>query len=744
MATMARRFLLLIICPFFLLNINASAQGQPPLRYVGSSTIGNFIEDAQVKYAKSDFDINTEPESAGGEQAILEGRADLAGVANVPSSQTLGRGVVSTLIGWDAIAVIVHGSNPVKNLTQSQLKEIFTGTITNWKEVGGPDLRIQPFIVSNESATRKVFRSVILGQLDYAGCEVVHPDAGILEKVKNTPGAIGHISFSFLGNEPQLRKVTVNGQVLTLTNAAYPITRPLYLLWWPGRRDVSDFANWALSTEGQRIVMKRFIGVQEASASISQKTGTLVVFTETYPVEDGGTFYYPHRPYQVLTTNRELVARVSNHLSTNDESPTRLHLSPGTYLIRPESASGNQKEFFVAVESEKLTKLNVWDLSKGKNVGRASTTSEHWKEGDRLASELAQLNKFKALQPYGDFRLRAAQDFFLQSDRFRLRFRLRVGFAAKVAPGMKVDFRFISSNNRDEPNTPYADFSEGFNNIGLVIDRAYFHLNPQKLRSLKVWLGKFPSPFTNSGGYSELIWDADLNPEGGAVAFDFPNSGKVNKLTLVNGTYLMSQIRSGMQRTMLNASQVTLGVPLSKNTGLTLASGFYYFNKIKGRNVNTTVFDDNAGNATYQQIHLGGSDTTFTTHYTSDFFTFDNFFLLDVKNLPHLLTFKGQFFYNLGAANDNTGFSAGFTYGDLNNPGDMRWYYQFQYIQQDAVFSPFVQDDFLRQTNFMGHVFGLAYAFHKKVSLHVWGLLDSAITGGAGQSRFRLDLNVKL
>ncbi len=71
--------------------------------------------------------------------------------------------------------------------------------------------------------------------------------------------------------------------------------------------------------------------------------------------------------------------------------------------------------------------------------------------------------------------------------------------------------------------------------------------------------------------------------------------------------------------------------------------------------------------------------------------------------------------------------------------------YQFQHIEQDAVFSPFVQDDFRRQTNFEGHVFGLAYTLHKKVSLHAWGLLDSAVAGaGENQSRFRLDLNVKL
>ena len=68
------------------------------LNYTGSSTIGNFIEDASPVFGQADFKLDTRPESTGGELAILEGRTDLAGIARRPSEQVLGKGVVSTLI----------------------------------------------------------------------------------------------------------------------------------------------------------------------------------------------------------------------------------------------------------------------------------------------------------------------------------------------------------------------------------------------------------------------------------------------------------------------------------------------------------------------------------------------------------------------------------------------------------------------------------------------------------------------
>ncbi len=238
--------------------VRAQDSSKPVLRYVGSSTIANFIRDAEPAYGRIRFILDTDPESAGGEIALLEGRADLAGVAGKPKPETLRKGVVATLIGRDAIAVVTNPANPVTSLLRSQLKDIFTGRLHNWKELGGPDLAVRPFIVGPASATRKIFRSAVLGAEDYAGCETVRPDAEIITKVAAEPGAIGHVSFSFLSAGGPVKACAVEGQRPVPTNFGYPIARSLYLLSWPGRTRVAEFISWTSTPKTRALLLKRF------------------------------------------------------------------------------------------------------------------------------------------------------------------------------------------------------------------------------------------------------------------------------------------------------------------------------------------------------------------------------------------------------------------------------------------------------------------------------------------------------
>jgi phosphate transport system substrate-binding protein len=346
---------------------------RPVLRYVGSSTIAHFIRDAEPVYGAARFDLDTEPESAGGEIAIVEGRADLAGVAGVPRSETLEKGIAAVLLGRDAIAAVVHPENPVEALTIEQLKGIFTGSIRNWKEVGGRDLEIVPLITGPESATRSIFRSAVLGAADYTGCRTIRPDGAIPQQVRENPGGIGQISFSFINQVSGangVRALAVEGEHPGVTNFKYPIARPLYLLHRGDNAAVEAFAAWTQSDEGQRTVMKRFVGVHVLGGvrpgQPAATTGTLIIYTETYPVYDGGIYYYPHRPYTILSRHGERIRRVPNHRGENDESPTRVELPPGTYLIRPETRRGEPLEFFVTVEAGKTTAVDVEEFVRSR------------------------------------------------------------------------------------------------------------------------------------------------------------------------------------------------------------------------------------------------------------------------------------------------------------------------------------------------------------------------------------------
>jgi len=231
----------------------------PTLLYIGSSTVANFLREAEPIYGRARFALDTIPESVGGEIAIQERHVELAGIATHPSPQTLDLGVQATLVGTDTLAVVVNVKNPVTRLTLAQLKGIFTGAIRNWKEVGGPDLSIQPFIVGKESATHRVFRSLVLGGADYMSCEVVRPDQNLPMTIEAEPGGIGMISHSFLCSGGEVRVLAVEGESPLPSNVRYPIARPLYLLWWPGNPTVTDFIAWA-STEAAAKVRARCFG----------------------------------------------------------------------------------------------------------------------------------------------------------------------------------------------------------------------------------------------------------------------------------------------------------------------------------------------------------------------------------------------------------------------------------------------------------------------------------------------------
>src|SRR5688572_7423256 len=126
---------------------DAGAETGPTLLYVGSSTIANFIHEAERPYGNARFIVDSVPESLGGERAVQDGNADLAGVAWEPGEETLALGIQATLIGTDTIAVVVNEKNPVTRLSLEQLRGIYTGKTANRSEEHTSELQSQSNLV---------------------------------------------------------------------------------------------------------------------------------------------------------------------------------------------------------------------------------------------------------------------------------------------------------------------------------------------------------------------------------------------------------------------------------------------------------------------------------------------------------------------------------------------------------------------------------------------------------------------
>jgi phosphate transport system substrate-binding protein len=163
------------------------------ITYSGSSTIGTGVlkEGGAVaafeKKSGKKFKSVEIPGSGKGIQALIEGKVELGGASRPLKAEEKKAGLSATTIGYDAIAVFVHKSNPVKNLTKDQLKGIFTGKITNWKEVGGKNAPIVPNteIIAGKRATIEMFQDHVMDGAQYGKFkEVDLPRDQIVELTK--------------------------------------------------------------------------------------------------------------------------------------------------------------------------------------------------------------------------------------------------------------------------------------------------------------------------------------------------------------------------------------------------------------------------------------------------------------------------------------------------------------------------------------------------------------------------------
>jgi phosphate transport system substrate-binding protein len=139
---------------------------------------------------------------------------------------------------------------------------MFTGQIKNWSDLGGADISVKTYVAGEHSATRGVFRDIVMSGEEYAGVTTVEPDIDMLAVVGDQSGAIGQISLSFLKFETRLKPLRVDGEVARVRNPNYPISRPLYLVTSKNaEKHVKEFLDWVLSAAGQEVVRNRFVSV---------------------------------------------------------------------------------------------------------------------------------------------------------------------------------------------------------------------------------------------------------------------------------------------------------------------------------------------------------------------------------------------------------------------------------------------------------------------------------------------------
>ena len=242
-------------------NNNKSKNASTTLAISGSTSVGPLAEKLAYKYEENNdvkIEINQIGSSAGITNAI-SGVSEIGMSSRDLKQEEIDSGLNETIIAFDGIVVVAHPTNKVKDLTLEQVKSIFTGEVTNWKELGGDDMEI--VVVSREdgSGSRDAFQEIV----DYSSGELVRSaiiasgNGNIKTTVATNKHAVGFVSFEYV--DESISTMDINGVEATPENVlkkTYQLARPFLFVHKEGSLSEAgqQFIDFILSSDGQAVV----------------------------------------------------------------------------------------------------------------------------------------------------------------------------------------------------------------------------------------------------------------------------------------------------------------------------------------------------------------------------------------------------------------------------------------------------------------------------------------------------------
>lgn len=218
---------------------NADERRAEEVIVTGSTTILPIAEQAAEAFEESSEGARVLVSGLGssaGIEAVSTGTSDIGTSSRDLKDEEGDLGLVDTPIAFDGIAVIVNPANPIDGLTSQQLRDIFSGKITNWSEVGGLDRPINLVNRDEASGTREAFSKIVMGdEAKFDRRATVLPGTGqVRDVIVRSEGAIGYISVGFV--EPRftttyVKALDIDGVTpseATVATQEYPVARTLH------------------------------------------------------------------------------------------------------------------------------------------------------------------------------------------------------------------------------------------------------------------------------------------------------------------------------------------------------------------------------------------------------------------------------------------------------------------------------------------------------------------------------------
>ena len=264
------------------LTAAVSVQARTVLQNKGSDTLVNVAQAWAEEYQNVSADVAIAVSGGGsgtGIAAMINGTVDIANASRkmkdkeLKLAQDRGQNPVEHTVGYDALAVYLHPENPIKELSISQLKDIYgrKGKAKNWSDLGVtvPGCKNNEIVVvsrQNNSGTYVYFQKAVLGKKGKyrSGTLDMHGSKDVVDLVEKTPCAIGYSGLAYATDHLKMACISKDGSacvtpsVATAVDKSYPIARPLFMYTnGEPQGEVKKYMDWIMSDTGQCIIEKK-------------------------------------------------------------------------------------------------------------------------------------------------------------------------------------------------------------------------------------------------------------------------------------------------------------------------------------------------------------------------------------------------------------------------------------------------------------------------------------------------------
>lgn len=228
----------------------------------GSTSMQKLCEAMIESFEETYPDITVTAEYTGsgaGLEALAGGKTDIGNASRSLKDGEKQSGAVENIVAIDGIAVITHKDNTVSDLTAQQLTDIYTGKITNWKDLGGADEAIVVLGREAGSGTRGAFEELLKIEDQCAYAQELDSTGGVLAKVAATPGSIGYVSLDVV--DDTVKALSLDGVAPTEENivaGSYKLSRPFVMATLGTIEEQNDLVktwfHYVQSDEGQAVI----------------------------------------------------------------------------------------------------------------------------------------------------------------------------------------------------------------------------------------------------------------------------------------------------------------------------------------------------------------------------------------------------------------------------------------------------------------------------------------------------------